>query len=299
MRLYYLFSFMGVMFIGFLSVSCVRDLPINPEVGGHIVVNCLLSHDSVQYLSLTQSVAINKSFVFREIQNAVAELWHENTLVGCFEKKGYDNWILEYKPIAGGKYKLVVKVFDKQDVIGYTIMPERNLILMNKSLDRFPDKHFVQYTANNPTWSFVISSRKEMKNLSYPNREGNLKSHLGTDHPLADRFNQYGNLLDILPMADTPAFDYYIRLNQSELFEDIYFRIQTSYNRNSFVIFRTASMEYDNYLKSSLQKMDVYTDKYDPGQWFDESRIYSNIENGLGIFAAYADRYYYYYDVDN
>ena len=144
MRLYYLFSFMGVMFIGFLSVSCVRDLPINPEVGGHIVVTCLLSHDSVQYLSLTQSVAINKSFVFREIQNAVAELWHENTLVGCFEKKGYDNWILEYKPIAGGKYKLVVKVFDKQDVIGYTIMPERNLILMNKSLDRFPDKHFLQ-----------------------------------------------------------------------------------------------------------------------------------------------------------
>ena len=33
----------------------------------------------------------------------------------------------------------------------------------------------------------------------------------------------------------------------------------------------------------------VYQSFEDPTQWLDESEIFSNIENGVGIFGAYTD----------
>lgn len=60
------------------------------------------------------------------------------------------------------------------------------------------------------------------------------------------------------------------------------------------IFFRAFSEDYDRYLKSSISKMLVYESINDPSQWLDESEVYSNIENGLGIFGAYADRRYVY-----
>ena len=57
---------------------------------------------------------------------------------------------------------------------------------------------------------------------------------------------------------------------------------------------RSASAEYDRYLKSILEKLKFYEDPDDPARWFDETVIFSNIENGLGIFAAYWQQAFYY-----
>ena len=37
-------------------------------------------------------------------------------------------------------------------------------------------------------------------------------------------------------------------------------------------------------------------DDSDPIIWFDETEVFSNINNGVGIFAAYSDRFYNYND---
>jgi hypothetical protein len=62
-------------------------------------------------------------------------------------------------------------------------------------------------------------------------------------------------------------------------------------------VMRSASAEYDRYLKSILEKLKFYEDPDDPARWFDETVIFSNIENGLGIFAAYWQQDFYYNNI--
>ena len=69
--------------------------------------------------------------------------------------------------------------------------------------------------------------------------------------------------------------------------------VQNAYSDASFVVIRTASEEYDRYIKSVIEKKTFYESDDDPVRWFDESSIYSNIENGLGIFAAYNEQEFY------
>lgn len=59
--------------------------------------------------------------------------------------------------------------------------------------------------------------------------------------------------------------------------------------RNAIVVFRAASIEYDKYMKSSLIKANAYKVEDDPTASFEENVIYSNINGGLGIFAACSD----------
>ena len=51
---------------------------------------------------------------------------------------------------------------------------------------------------------------------------------------------------------------------------------------------------YDQYVKTSLQKVLSVADDTDPAIWFDESSIYSNIKNGKGIFGAYNEEFFRY-----
>jgi hypothetical protein len=286
------------MLLIILHPSCIKDLPIDPAVGGEVVVNCILTRDTIQTASVTRSVPIDESYIFREIENAEVQLLADGESVGFFEKTGYDQWELNYRPVVGISYQLVVTVPDEPKVTATTNMPYYNDVRRDQNRDTYPTKNFIQYSGQNPFWIYVLSTDSEIENYQKPGPGVTLKSGIGTDHPNADRFNQEGNLLDILPTATTPAFEYYIRIDSiSDIEEDgISFQLQTNYGQYNFVVIRTASAEYDQYLKSSLQKMESYTDEEDPGQWFDERRIYSNVNNGTGIFAACADTYFFYHD---
>lgn len=280
--------------------SCIKDLPIDPAVGGEVVVNCILTHDTIQTASVTRSVPIDESYIFREVAGAELELLADSESVGFFEKTGYDQWQLKYRPVAGINYRLVVTVPDEPEITAATRMPYRNDVRRNQAEDAYPTKHFIQYSGQNPFWMYILATDSEIENYQKPGPGVPLKNHLGTDHPNADRFNQEGNLLDILPNATTPAFEFYIRVDSIPEMDDngIPFQLQTNFTQHNFVVFRTASSEYDEYLKTTLQKMEVYTDENDPGQWFDERRIYSNVTNGTGIFAACADVHFFYHDVN-
>ncbi len=285
-----------------LLFGCVKDLPIDPQTTDHAVVNCVLTNTDVQYLSISQSVGLNNSYVFREIKNARAVLLTNDDTVGWFVRQGYDDWRLVYRPEPGTVYKLEVYLPDSRILKAATEMPVVDIIEQIPERDAYPTKNFVQLSSSLPCWAFVFTSDVLFDDiLRPPSASRTLRSQIGTDHPWADSFNRNGSLLDFLPQATTPAYDYYVRIAPSTSIpeEGMPFCIQTSFGLNSMVCFRAASAEYDQYLKTSLQKMNVYTDEEDPARWFDESRIYSNITNGVGIFAAYSDICFYYNDFNN
>ena len=280
--------------------ACVQELPFGVKEAEVPVVNCILINDSVQTLSLTKSVKITDSYVFKEIKDAQITLCTDSVIIGEFERIGYGNWQLRFRPVAGMNYRLKVRLSDGKELSATTTMPERNLIVADNEKNLFPSKYFRQQTASSPCWVFILSEEKLTENLIHPipSSSASLRPDIGTDHPLVDRFNEDGNLFDLVSQATTPAYAFYVRIQPSQLnkAEDISFCLQTNYGLYTFIFFRTVSKEYDQYMKSSLLKMFVYRSEDDPIQWFDENRVFSNINNGTGIFAAYNEDCFYFFD---
>ena len=279
-----------------LFYACVSDLPFGGEYDGIPTVNCMLKNDSVQTLSLTRAVKISDSYIFKEIQDAEIFLSDDDSIVGHFIRTGYGNWQLRYRPVSGQEYHLKVLLADGTELTASTTMPYWTYILPDMAKDKYPSKHFVQYTADLPCWVMIIASDSLLLGASRPTRNDRLRLYIGTDHPNVDRFNEDENLLSKISLADTPAFLYYIRIKADSQIEEqgIPFRLQTNYEYSTFVCFQTASEEYDKYMKTSFDKILMRLGETDPGIWFDETIVYSNIHNGTGIFAAYYEHFFNY-----
>ena len=55
------------LFVIFTISSCVTDIDYTNQSTSIPVVNCLLTNDTVQRLSITRSVKMNDSYIFKEI----------------------------------------------------------------------------------------------------------------------------------------------------------------------------------------------------------------------------------------
>ena len=294
MRLNYIY-----LLILLLSSSCVKELPFNEEDSSIPVVNCVLKNDSIQTLTLTRSIKLSEAYIFKEIKDAEIYLLIGESLVGNFAYASYKNWQLKYVPIPNTEYQLMVKLGNGTELTATTTMPKNLIIYPNFAEDRFPSKNYFQCNAELPCWVSILSSDHVLLYDARPVYGDGFIEEIGTDHPNVDRFNSDGNLVSSIPSADTPSFLFYIRIEADSTINNssnIPFKLQASYGEHSFVCFRTASLEYDKYLKTSFQKIWMRLDDSDPIIWFDETEVFSNINNGVGIFAAYSDRFYNYND---
>lgn len=271
--------------------SCVRDIDIEPGYKEKVVVNCLLYNDTVQKLSITKSVKITDSYTFLEIRDADITLYKENEVVGKFSRVGYDNWRIKYTPIAGSKYSLKVVLSNGTTLTASTTMPARTQINPSSTPSTYVSKYFRQYSADWPLWIYALSTSQV--NVLKPSPDDGLLTEIGTNHPYVDNFTKIGSLSAYVNESTTPAYKRYIRISEFALNSDPYieFCIQAGYSNTGFIMFRTASAEYDKYLKSSIEKIIMVQNEDDPVQWFDEESIYTNIVNGSGIFGAYYEQY--------
>jgi len=283
-----------LLLLGFAFTACVTEIDFDEQAISAPVINCLLINDTVQRLSITRSVKMNDSYIFKEIKDAVISLYQDEIEVGNFVRKGYDNWQMKYKPLPGKTYHLKAILPDGEILSATTVMPTRVQIKHNKNIDKFPSKNFTQHSYDSPCWITIISSDSLLLPNSRPTAKDRVNTDIGTDHLLVDRFNEDGNLLDFLPASTTPRFQYYIRIKSDTTSETIPFKLQAGFGMHTYICFRTASPEYDKYLKTSMQKILMRIDESDPGIWFDETKVFSNINNGTGIFAAYTDQYFKY-----
>ncbi|GHT65275.1 hypothetical protein AGMMS50239_24660 [Bacteroidia bacterium] len=273
-----------------LFCACVKELPFDSKESEVAVVNCLLTNDSIQQLSLTQSVKITDPYLFKEIRDAEISLSTGGEIVGYFERESYGNWQLKYTPVNGNVYRLLVKLPDGKELTASTTMPPAIGIEPLINRDRYPTRNFNQTTADYPCWIYVLRDNDLPPDLMnpHPSAKAILANNLGADHPMIDRFNKHDNMSDIEMEVSMPFYDFYLRIQPSSgMAENVSFGIQAAYSYYSYIYFRTVSDEYDKYLKSSIQKMNIYQDADDPIHMFDESKVYSNITNGMGIFAAY------------
>ncbi len=290
----------------FLSYSCVTDISFNEEEKyKNVVLNCILTEKDTQYAELTHSNTLDEGAYFDFISDAQIILYSKGKEVGRFEKDNYRKWKLDYKIAPNTKYEIKAIINENKILYAETSTPK--LFSIHKIAENQYSKT-IRITdplaKGDAYWCFVLGKsieyedqEKYIEKIWKPNIEEteSLESEIGTHSNLVDDFNQEGNMSSLINNSTARSHRAYIRLADSE------FDIQTAdldilatYNHYSFVVVRLGSIEYDKYMKSTLVKMLAYEAENDPTRHFEENKIFSNIENGYGIFAAYREKYLYY-----
>lgn len=266
--------------------GCTQDIDLNLTGKKEVVVNCLLTYAGTQKLFLTYSNPYGKLY-YDEIEQAKAILFEDEVSAGEFTKTGYSEWQLSFMPKRGKSYELRIEIVDRLPVSAKTTMPNYPDIEKESTDDSYTAKHFKQ-GVNNTYWLFAFDKMKDTIMVRPTiQREYKLLEYLGTNYEKADEFNVSDSYR---PGSTTKTFLSYIRLKPDNV--DNFYVEGNLYT--GLIVFRATSSEYDLYLKSSISKMLVYQAFDDPSQWLDESEVYTNVTNGLGIFGAYADKLFNY-----
>lgn len=270
----------GVVLSLFLY-GCVEPIDLNPSSERKAVVNCILTSGAVQKLTLTYTSPHGQSY-YEEIADAEITLFEADKAVGKFQKSAYSEWELNYRPKAGMSYKLLVQIPEQEDISATTVFPDKLPVRRLKELDGYGKRHF-EKDSTGVFWAFAFEKTEDLTMRPVViDPKFKLLSKIGTNYPKIDNFNQHqieeGNGTSKKHFA-------YLRMLSDETTSRFYLEELHS----CVVVFRAVSDEYDEYLKTSLAKMLVYQSFDDPTQWLDESEIFSNIGNGVGIFGAYSD----------
>lgn len=261
--------------------GCVEPIDFNPPGERKAVVNCILTTDAVQKLTLNYTSKHGQNY-YEEIPNATIMLFEGNKAVGKFQKSAYAEWELDYRPKAGLTYKLVAQIPEQKELTATTVFPNRLPVRRLKELDGEGKRHFEKDSAG-VFWAFAFEKPEDV--IMRPvviDPKYQLLSKIGSNYPKIDKFNHHQ--IDEASGTSQKHFAY-LRMLADETTSRFY--LEELYS--CVVVFRAASDEYDRYLKTSLAKMLVYESFDDPTQWLDESEIFSNIKNGVGIFGAYSD----------
>ena len=157
-RLILLFS---IFFTTVLS-GCVEEIDYSHYNQRQVVVNCILTSDSVQHLSLTYSNELHNT-IYDEVEDATALLYEDGYLVGTFKKSAYAEWVLKYRPKFGRNYRLEVKVEGKETIYAETKFPKELRVYREYERDTInnrwmlmPEKYTACFKHNVEDWMVIV-----------------------------------------------------------------------------------------------------------------------------------------------
>lgn len=264
--------------------SCVEPLDVDKQYVRKPVVNCLLcAEDSVQYVDIKYNGKMG-TILFDRVPDAEVRIFADDVEIGKFEKVAFSRWQIDLRPEYGVRYRLEVMVEGEEEMLtAETVMPYPVSLEKNHRLDMNNTRGYVQHAGESPAyWLFIFQKNDgEAPDREVPDRFLNSYHKtvdLSTDHPDVDQFNRRDN---------ASCHDTFLRIPAAVYPKDVPFRIE-GYLDNSILAVRSMSDDYDLYLKSSYQKIDSYMGG-DITDYFEENVIYSNWNNGVGIFGAYTE----------
>lgn len=276
-----------ILFSLFLTfISCEKDLKTNVEIKEKLCFNCVLNPDSLIRGSLRLSQSITESKTFKKVNEAIVELKKDGQTFGVMLNSGDGVYSLNIKPNSGSFYEINIKTE------GFSTLHASTTV---------PLKPSVSYQLDNPilhnpnTFSSYFSYRitKNINDSPGTNRYWHYRLRLNpsniwrfsggwydVDSPIIDDFNRVTDATDELGFH----YEYYLRINDTGLDGKTLTFYGTAY-QNEINLFMDTDIHYDKYLKSTIKQ------KMNDGDnlLFNEPvQIYTNIENGLGIFGSAA-----------
>lgn len=308
--------------------GCIRDYDFEKEVTPRIVVNSILDPDSVIEVDMWWSKKLDNSDNFSRVIGAKVTLYENDAPL--FNVTSTDQTISwDYKPKEGATYTITVNYPNQAEIRATTTVPARPQInctftkyagtqwrtyrhynLTEASIDQHSTALIISYNQRYDTTELGHLKWDEYHLKQWPDGDCSANSIQ------IDAFNRYyevenanakGSAYDYQSMMRIPCenlgnalpLSFSTRDVQSVSFKDedwwfypeIYpddYKGLTVY-QTQYITFCAASSDYDLYSKTLLQYRST---DYEANAFMSQViyRVHTNVENGLGIFAARSNR---------
>ena len=302
-------------FCVFWGISCTQNYNIDSDLKDSftpkVVVNSIICPDSLIRVKCYWSRRYDEAKDFEAVEVFSGELREERNTIATF-KDISGEILLDRYPVAGKTYELRITVPDYDEVRAstYVPLPPGATVSYKESRGGFMLYHHFNISAisqQEPGRAVWITTHALWGESML--RDGYTYY---CNNPFLDQLNAANDEMDNVASGSNVSHDRFIRIPSKNicLAGDISFSFmasdtQTYYPPNPdpedwdwsqreewpltylYVNVIAPSDDYDKYFRS-LYKQELYN--YDPDMpLFDETvNVYSNIENGLGIFAGYS-----------
>ncbi|MFW5774023.1 MAG: DUF4249 domain-containing protein [Tangfeifania sp.] len=271
----------------FLFPSCEKDVTFDFDHNPKLVLNCILNPDSVVSASLTLSESLDSTANFKPVRGAEIIIYEGNNIFGVLEPTGNGRYKLDKKPEPGKTYKIEVKGKNHDPLLATTTVPKPPVIEYSKTITDYitPDSTIYTFDVNiklndNPGRnSYWIYQKYIVGGVQY-SRPAN-----AVNAPFLDEFNKiidpdsnYGYRLPLGMRLTDEGFD-------GQMLGFVIPDFVSIEERELSLFFLDADEHYDKHIKTIiLNRMKENSEL----PFFEPVQIYSNIENGYGIFGSCA-----------
>ena len=249
--------------------SCEKEVYLNFNQNEKMVLNCILNTDSTITARLSLSRGIEANYEFQAIENATILLYKEKELLGEFTSGNNGKYSLNVKPIPNQTYHIQVLHPDYSDLTATTRVPLPPTIGYHYEI--------IDYRQNGSVFridaTFDIYDLKDVENFYWLKPFENNAPFIDSFNRSLDTDSQYGFI-----------YNYFMRISD-EAYDGEILSLSTVAIKGKTRIFWATDSHYDKYLKSSLKDQ---LNKESGLPFKEPVQIYSNIQNGYGIFGSCA-----------
>lgn len=271
-----------------LLLSCEKEIPLDAEEKEpRIVVNCIFADGDSVYVHVSESRDVLYEGALPNLTTAVAKLYDANgNLLGDFthQTDGYYK-LSNYTPVAGATYKIEVSHAGFNTVNAQTYTPE---IISIGSVDTFQTGDYMSYNIkfpDNPSEANYYAITMEKISIYEDEFTGELYYNSEYYFETSEIYTQNG-YADIDGAKSGSIFlfsDASFNGSQCSFTGKTYMHPESIDSVIVVVGLHALSEDYFKY-KLSLEKYNETAG--DP--FAQPVQVYSNIENGFGIFGAYS-----------
>ena len=249
----------------------------------------------IQWQFMLQKYKLWKTTLrFTPVANARIELSKDGQLLQGIVYRGNGRYLLKHKPEVGKKYEISVEVDGYKTLTAETIIPAFPIANAIMKQDTIFDEYWVNgYRTKNklviniedtPTKDYYWFQIAMIYNYEGKQPFGDYYSSYMSDKMYFDEFNRY-YMQDITYPFTNYEYKGALRLDD-EVFTNskIQFSLAAKPPITLFII--NGDAYFDKYYKSSIKQFLTY--EYDDLPIFEPVQMYSNIENGFGIFGSIA-----------
>lgn len=275
-----------IVFFSCFFVSCIEDVQLETKHVPRLCLNCVLNPDASEIVaSLSLSKNINSTEELYSVNDADIVLYEDKKLAGEFTQKDGGKYVLEFTPIHGKTYYIEVISEEYGSVYASTVIPQKPIVSYDKDTIGLDEYNLLKYDLNvkiydnygkNNYWIYSSGISDGMRESG--------GGGVVLNAPFADTFNRRFEVETKFGYV----YYYHIRLTDEGFDGSVLnFTIPDLVPSNQYraKIIISADKHYDRYLKSSIL---ARLSEEQELPFYEPVQIYSNIENGYGVFGSYA-----------
>ena len=281
MRENYLFILIIIFGIT-LFASCEKEVTFDFDKPAKLCLNCILNPDSTITARLTLSGNIENNSTFQPVDDATIVLYENGIELNTLTSAGDGYYYLNFYPKTQSKYKIAVLHPDYKNVTASTEVPQKPDVMFTPDtleLIEHPELYWLKIN--------VVIHDLPGKNSYWLYEKRTVHGVTGTGGgfqnikaPFIDDFNRLTDPESKFGFV----YNYYVRISDIG-YDGEKMTVILEAATNGSINIVSSDEHYDKYIKSSVEVR--LNSEYDL-PFKEPVQIYSNIENGYGIFGSCA-----------